>query len=225
MKFYALRNKLVIRITPKASEFLKAYSSNTLEKPRNAFLDIKGKIVAIFDQVSLSEEESLIVIERQFFERLKNHLKTYLFLTGTRLEPLDYLVFHDLDGDLEIQAEEFLIPQAKGKLILTRKHRIADVSQEAYTLFRLKNNLPVQGADYDEESLLNIDDETLVSYTKGCYLGQEIIARVHHRSKPPKKLIVKIKSECRPDEASRMTSTAVDPFSQKELGFLFVDNS
>ena len=40
--------------------------------------------------------------------------------------------------------------------------------------------------DDDEELLLNIFPDGYVSYTKGCYLGQEIIARVHYRAKPSK---------------------------------------
>ena len=66
MKLYRLNNKLVLRLTPKAGEFLKAYSSNTLGKPRNAFLDIQGKIIATFDQCPLNDDEVFIVIEKQF---------------------------------------------------------------------------------------------------------------------------------------------------------------
>ena len=84
--------------------------------------------------------------------------------------------------------------------------------------------MPVQGIDFDEELLLNVANEEFVSYTKGCYLGQEIIARVHHRSKPPKKLIVKPLEECQPAEAARMTSKCVDPETGKMVGFIFVDN-
>ena len=58
-------------------------------------------------------------------------------------------------------------------------------------MFRLKHGIPVHGADYDREMLLNLNDLSYVSFEKGCFLGQEIIARVHHRGKPPKKLVVR----------------------------------
>ena len=71
---------------------------------------------------------------------------------------------------------------------------------------------------------MNVANEEFVSYTKGCYLGQEIIARVHHRSKPPKKLVVKPLERDNPEEARRMTSKCVDPETGKMVGFIFVNN-
>ena len=201
---------------------MQAYSSNTIDKPRNAFLDIKGKIVVVFDQAFLSEDEILIVIERQFLGRLKSHLEKYLFLTGTTLIPTSHLVYYDLDGDLQLKEGELAIQEKQGRLVLMDRRLLSNVTDEEFTLFRLKNDLPVQGIDYDEEMLLNIGNEEFVSFTKGCYLGQEIIARVHHRSKPAKKLVTRPVSECGREEIDRMTSKTFDPDSKKELGFIFV---
>ena len=224
MRLYKLSGKLVIRVSPKAADFLKAYSSNTPDKPRNAFLDLKGKIVVIFDQVLVDQDVALIVIESQFVDRLKMHLKTYLFLMGITLEPLNLLVFHDLAGDSDVKIGEFSVPQSRGRLILTKDPRVCDVNEESYTLFRLKNNLPVQGVDFDEELLLNVGDEEFISYSKGCYLGQEIIARVHHKSKPPKKLVVSYENSFSPEEIPRMTSLTFDPDRASRAGFHFIQN-
>ena len=211
MRLYKLSNKLVIRVRPGACEFLKGYTSNTLEAPRNAFLDLHGKIVAAFDQKVLSADEVLIVIEKQFFERLKNHLDKFLKLGDTVLEPTALQAYIDLEGDK--------------KIIIKDQESPAVVSDQEFTLFRLKNKLPVQGIDYDEELLLNVADEEFVSYAKGCYLGQEIIARVHYRSKPPKNLVVKSEDECTPEEKSCLTSKTLDPQTGKTIGFVFVVNS
>jgi len=35
---------------------------------------------------------------------------------------------------------------------------------------------------------LNLDQHTYISFEKGCYTGQEIVARMHYRSKPKKRL-------------------------------------
>ncbi len=221
MKLHTLSNKLVLRFENKACEFLKGFVSNALEAPRNAFLDVHGKIVAVFDQIVLNENEVLIVIERPFLGRLKKHLEKYLALGDTRLREEAYRVYFDLEGGVRPEEGAFRIPQKVGALILSKNEHPADVSGEAFTLFRLKNNLPVQGIDYDEEMLLNVGNEEFVSYTKGCYLGQEIIARVHYRSKPPKKLVVKVEADCGRDEAAAMTSKTLDPVSGKTLGFVF----
>ncbi len=222
MRIYPLKNKSTLRIQNKASEFLKAYSSNSLDKPRNAFLNIKGQIVAVFDQLILNDEEALIVIEKQYLERLMNHLRKYLQLTDTTFSDENLNVYYDLDGDFKEGKGEYIILERKGSLILTYRNISSNVTDEEFTLFRLKNNIPFQGIDYDEELLLNVGDEEFVSYTKGCYLGQEIIARVHHRSSPPKKLVVRSDVDCSADESARMSSKTYDPDMKTYLGFLFV---
>jgi len=64
--------------------------------------------------------------------------------------------------------------------------------------------------------LLNVSED-YVSYQKGCFVGQEIIARVHHKSRPPKKLAVAA-------DSVDMTSRVKDPRTGKELGFAFAEN-
>ena len=222
MKLYQLKNKLVLRLAPKAGEFLKAYSSNTLDRPRNAFLDIQGKIVATFDQCLLNDDEVLIVIEKQFLNRVQTHLKVYLSLSDVNLNLKDTLIYYDLEGDWQTQAPDLVIREKGGSLVLTDRKINSNVSDEDFTLWRLKNNSPIQGIDYDEELLLNVGEEEFISFTKGCYLGQEIIARVHHRSKPPKRLVVRAKSECSPEEWVRATSKVLDPETKTHLGFVFL---
>jgi folate-binding protein YgfZ len=65
------------------------------------------------------------------------------------------------------------------------------VSEQEFTQYRLQQNLPLQGIDYQpDEFILNVDSGQFVSFTKGCFLGQEPVAKVHNRSKPSKKLVV-----------------------------------
>lgn len=58
------------------------------------------------------------------------------------------------------------------------------VGLEAFNLLRIEAAVPEYGIDMDEDIiLLETGLESAVSYTKGCYLGQEPIARIHHRGK------------------------------------------
>lgn len=58
------------------------------------------------------------------------------------------------------------------------------VGLKAFDLLRIEAAVPEYGVDMDEEIiLLETGLETAVSYTKGCYLGQEPIARIHHRGR------------------------------------------
>ncbi len=225
MRLVSLPGKIAVRFKNKACDFLNGYTSNTLDCPKNSFLNLKGQIVCTFDQMVLNPDRVMIAMEAPFFERLAKHLEKYLVLGDTQMERADeFHFYYDLDGDYEPERGEIYIPQDHGVLIGTARHWPSVVSDEEWTLYRLKNFIPVQGIDFDEELLLNVTDKAYVSYTKGCYLGQEIIARVHYRGQPPKKLVVKAQSGLNPEERQRMTSSCLDPSSGEVIGFVFVDN-
>ena len=60
---------------------------------------------------------------------------------------------------------------------------------EALEIARLEVGIPREGVDVTEANiLLEAGYEKAVSYTKGCYLGQEIIARIHYRGQPARQL-------------------------------------
>lgn len=60
---------------------------------------------------------------------------------------------------------------------------------EALEIARLEAGIPREGVDVtDTNILLEAGYEKAVSYTKGCYLGQEIIARIHWRGQPARQL-------------------------------------
>jgi folate-binding protein YgfZ len=65
-----------------------------------------------------------------------------------------------------------------------------EVSEEAAEIVRVEQGRPRYGMDLDEgvipqEAGLN---ERAVSFTKGCYVGQETVARLHYRGKPNRHL-------------------------------------
>ena len=63
------------------------------------------------------------------------------------------------------------------------------VSKEVEEILRIEAGIARYGVDMDESNVVtetNLDDA--VSYTKGCYLGQEIIIRIKHRGHVAKKL-------------------------------------
>jgi folate-binding protein YgfZ len=66
---------------------------------------------------------------------------------------------------------------------------IAEVSMEALNLHRIESGIPWFGVDLNENQLpLEAGLKNAISYTKGCYLGQEIIARATYRGHLNRKL-------------------------------------
>ena len=223
MKIYQL-NKVAWRIKNNAAQFLQGLSSNALTKAQNAFVNIHGRIIAIFDQLRISDDEFIILLEPFFVSVVLEHIYRSAKLSGVKLERLERNVYFDLDGHAPVGHEDWIVSQKSGRLLITLNQWIANVSDEEFVLFRLRNDIPIHGIDYQDEMILNVSED-FVSFTKGCFLGQEPIAKVHNRSKPSWKLVVRFEDECSSEEKQKMTSKVFDPVSKRELGFVFVRNN
>ena len=67
---------------------------------------------------------------------------------------------------------------------------IEPVSEEAAECLRIEAGRPRLGRDMGSETIpeeANLN-ERAVSFTKGCYVGQETVARLHYRGKPNRRL-------------------------------------
>lgn len=61
---------------------------------------------------------------------------------------------------------------------------VAPGSKETWEIARIESGRPQWGSDMDDSTLpqeANLDELGAISYTKGCYIGQETVARVHFR--------------------------------------------
>jgi folate-binding protein YgfZ len=89
------------------------------------------------------------------------------------------------------------------------------VGYDALEILRIESGLPRYGIDMDETNVVTeaaLDDA--VSYTKGCYVGQEIIARIKYRGHVAKKL-----SGIRFTEAVKVEAgAAIKSIENKEIG-------
>ncbi len=70
-----------------------------------------------------------------------------------------------------------------------RNFGAAAVGDAAFEIARIEAGIPREGRDAGENYIiLESELNDVVSYTKGCYLGQEVIARIHWRGQPAKRL-------------------------------------
>ena len=79
---------------------------------------------------------------------------------------------------------------AESKETVIAELGVPAVDEEAAEVLRVERGRPRYGVDLDEsvipqEGGLN---ERAVSFTKGCYVGQETVARLHYRGKPNRHL-------------------------------------
>lgn len=97
------------------------------------------------------------------------------------------------------------------------------VGYDAFERLRIEAGVPRFGLDVDEGNVVTEALEDAVSYTKGCYIGQEIIARIKYRGHVAKKLvgmtldrIMKVDNDPQirsvdDKEIGRLTSTSLSP--------------
>ena len=89
------------------------------------------------------------------------------------------------------------------------------ISEETFETLRIEAGVPRYGVDIDETNVVtetNLDDA--VSFTKGCYVGQEIIVRIKHRGHVAKKLIGIVLSDANPVSRNAKITSA----EGKEIG-------
>jgi folate-binding protein YgfZ len=121
---------------------------------------------------------------------------------------------------------------------LTNENGYAPISDELYETLRIEAGIPKHGIDMDETTVVpELGLDGLISYTKGCYVGQEIIARIHFRGHVAKQLTGLVSelpeladslhavaeltsSEGKP--AGKITSVAFSPTLNKTIALAFV---
>jgi folate-binding protein YgfZ len=86
----------------------------------------------------------------------------------------------DLDGF------EIFVPSEAVGVLKTRLHAagVSEGSRETWEIARVESGRPQWGTDMDDSTIpqeANFDELGAISYTKGCYIGQETVARVHFR--------------------------------------------
>lgn len=88
--------------------------------------------------------------------------------------------------DLELEGYELIVP-ATAYAALWQRALTAGATPAgllAWEIARIEAGRPEWGLDIDESTIpqeANFDELHAISYTKGCYVGQEVVARVHFR--------------------------------------------
>ncbi|MQF64824.1 hypothetical protein FIM04_01725 [SAR202 cluster bacterium AC-409-J13_OGT_754m] len=64
------------------------------------------------------------------------------------------------------------------------------ISEESWELLRIENEIPVFGKEITEQyNPLEVGLERIIDFNKGCYIGQEVIARLDTYNKVQKRLV------------------------------------
>jgi folate-binding protein YgfZ len=177
------RPRAFVRVAgPDASDYLQRMLSNDVEaldvggSCEALLLTAKARVIAPLRVVRRADDEYLLSTEPELGERVRTELVRARFAAKAEIEPEQHEAWFVLDGD------EVLDERPAGD----------EVGNEEYERWRIAAGIPRWGAEIDDRVLPAEAglDETHVSFTKGCYPGQEPIARQHHRGKVNRRLRV-----------------------------------
>jgi folate-binding protein YgfZ len=88
--------------------------------------------------------------------------------------------------DLDLEGYELFVPESAFEPLWERlvTEGATPAGLAAWDIARVEAGRPEWGVDMDDTTIpqeANLDDLHAISYTKGCYVGQETVARVHFR--------------------------------------------
>ncbi|HEX9960592.1 MAG TPA: glycine cleavage T C-terminal barrel domain-containing protein [Pyrinomonadaceae bacterium] len=149
-----------------------------------------------------------------------------------KIQNSDSIVFESNRG------ADFFVPKDAAENFRNEllKADAVEISEELYEVLRIENGTPLYGVDMDETTVvLETGLDEAVSFTKGCYIGQEIIARIHFRGHVAKRLTglifedenaaVNPNDEIKSPEgknAGRITSATFSPKLEKTIALAYV---
>jgi folate-binding protein YgfZ len=183
----------------------------------------KARLIAPLRVWRRGEDDFLLLTEPELGAVVLEHMRRMRIASRCEIEPEEHtsaIVFGDAEG----------LP---GELPGTVEVLDADVapSLEAADVerARIEAGVPAWGKELDE-SILPAEaglDETHVSFTKGCYPGQEPIARLHHRGHVNRRLRVLDVASAQPGDKIRFADKVVGRVTSavpgRALGYVRVE--
>jgi len=158
---------------PEAEDFLQRMLSNDVaQAPCDALLlTPKGRIIAPLRVLRRGDGDFLLLTEPGLGETVRGTLLRARFAAKCEIEREEHTSILVWDGNFA-RAEEQLDAAVA-----------ATAEQDELERARIEAGIPAWGKEIDE-TILPAEaglDRTHISFTKGCYPGQEPIARLHYR--------------------------------------------
>jgi folate-binding protein YgfZ len=152
---------------------------------RSLLLTPTGRIRADLWIAQLDDEAFVVLQGNDEPEPVEDLLRPYVLSSAVRLEDAT-----DAFSVLLFPAREEIVTTSRGELAATQR-AIAErgavfVDEPAYEIWRVGRGDPRMGADFEVGALpAEAGLERLIDVEKGCFLGQESVAKVRNLGHPP----------------------------------------
>ena len=196
---YQLTNRYLLKLRgADAERFLQAQLSNDITKldhnkvQLSTYCQHQGKILALF-WVMRDGDDFLLSFPADLIETLLPRLKMFVLMSDVVIEDItnEYVQVGHVDASIENSycinerlSVEIVVPIDAANIKFSNQDEWAKACIETalpeVTLVTAEKLVP---------QMLNLDiDEIGVNFTKGCYPGQEVVARLHYLGKAKRRL-------------------------------------
>jgi len=191
-----------------AISFIQNLITNDIKKSNDnhflysCLLTPQGKFIADFF-IFKNKDKFIFEIHEKFYETLINKFNLYKLKSNIKIKSIDsiysFVIFDKLKkiNKYEIFNQDPRNINIGKKLIqneslIKNNEKMIEINEKKYHEFLIKNKVPYSPFDLKEnKSLLlenNFDSINAISWDKGCYIGQEITARMKYRALLKKRL-------------------------------------
>ena len=253
--FHEQKRGLIVVWGKEAVQFLDGMITNDMKTLQDgkqmlaAFPNAQGRLIAVV-RVLRQGDRFLIETEEVTREKLYNNLFRFTFAGDFFVEDLSdtrrYFEMIGIDEGMPLSDDAiefggrgftsyFVATESADRLIDTlNESRVVKVEDELYETLRIEQGIPKFGIDIDETTIVpELGLSEMISYTKGCYVGQEIIARIHFRGHVAKQLtgiVIEGDFELNPGDeltidgknAGTVRSAAYSPKLDRQIALAFV---
>ena len=181
-----------------AEEFLQNQFSNDIKKldnynlQINAYCQHQGKIIALF-WVIRTDKSFLLSFPIDLLEKVASRLQMFVIMSDVLIEDVSEELSQIGLIDEKVKGS-YLINERMSLLINSSKDQIVKNStiDDEWTKVSIDSQLPEVFFSTSEKfvpQMLNLDiNEIGVNFSKGCYPGQEVVARLHYLGEAKRRL-------------------------------------
>jgi len=197
--FFHIKNRAILKVSGSDAEtFLQGQLSNDISKldklsvQLNAYCQHQGKILAIF-WVTKNKDSFFLSFPLDLLEAIKPRLEMFVIMADVIIEDItkEYIQV----GSIGETHQKALAINDKLSLIITDKQDLNKYDMEPIDHWDracIDSSLPEIFSVTSEKlvpQMLNLDiNEFGVNFSKGCYPGQEVVARLHYLGSAKRRL-------------------------------------
>lgn len=166
-----------------------------------SILNPKGRMI-VSGLIKRSEDIFFLIISKDLSEDILNWLSRYILRSDVIITIEDFNIIgldnvnhkkfinHQDDSQqlnispIDVDKDRYIL--IINNQVVTKDNSIQSINENDWTLADIKSGLAIIDKNNSEKyipQMINLDLLEGISFSKGCYTGQEVVARVQHRGK------------------------------------------